>query len=134
MDISKIDPWGEENWNDSSVDLKDLVGSTFLSFDRKDKVFYSHGRFEDETSIKLEFNNCILKFDGFLFEHNKPLVNKKVQYIFDQETLGFVAMMQVDYCDLRRVDYRQAYIGMGNFEIGKLEMLIVYRNAELIKK
>ena len=117
---------------DKIVDMHNLVGSTFLSFERGDEVYYSFGRFEEETSIKLEFDNCIVKFDGFLFEHNKPLVGKKVQYVFDQKTLGFVAMMQVGYCDLKQADYRQAYIGMENRE--KLEMLIVYRNAEIIEK
>ncbi len=133
MGKSDIDPWGEEDWDDD-VELDNIIGSTFIGFEKKDDVFYNKlfYTFEEETTIKLEFDNCILKFDGFLFEHNKPLVDKKVQYIFDQQTLGFKAMNQIGYCDLRQLDYRQAYIGMENRE--KLEMLIVYRNPKLIYK
>lgn len=124
----EVNPFGEEkNWNL----MRNLEGSKLLKIE-KEEVFYENGRFSNESPIELTFDNCILKFDGFIFIHRKQLIGKSVQYVYDQNTLGFVALSQIRFLELNEDDYRQAYIGFQNPE--KLEVLIVYRNAEIIDK
>lgn len=124
----EVNPFGEEkNWNL----MRNLEGSKLLKIE-KEEVFYENGRFSNESPIELTFDKCILKFDGFIFIHRKQLIGKSVQYVYDQNTLGFVALSQIRFLELNEDDYRQAYIGFQNPE--KLEVLIVYRNAEIIDK
>ena len=40
MGKSDIDPWGEEDWDDD-VELDNIIGSTFIGFEKKDDVFYN---------------------------------------------------------------------------------------------
>jgi len=91
--------------------------------------------------IKLAFENeadhslVVVSFDGYLFETNISVLNRKVEYANLRKVLGFKALAQLRFDNKNISDYQQLLIQMeGTDDENKIELIAVFKSFSLSEK
>ena len=77
----------------------------------------------------LDQSNTILSFQGYLFETNISVLNRKVEYANLRNTLGFKAVAQLRYDKQDFTAFKQLLIQMeGTDDENKIELIAVFKS------